>query len=390
MAALKGRASVQRLRDRIRGSRPDPVLFTAFILAVISSFIVRPDAAYPGYIDWRSLGILWALMAIVQGLKENSVFERLALLLSRMVHSAGGLAAVLVFLCFFSSMLITNDVALITFVPFAVLVLHHSGLERLTARVVILQTLAANLGSMLTPVGNPQNLYLYGVTGMGLMEFMGHLLPYSILTAILLAVAILLLPGRGEGLSFGEDTMTVGGFGSARQVRIYAVLFLAALLAVFRVIPWQLMVLVVLVVIAGMDVKIILRPDYKLLATFICFFIFTGNMGRITYIHELLSRMVGGRELAAGILLSQVISNVPATLLLYGFSEDYAALLLGVNLGGLGTLIASMASLISYKVYVNAYPDRRAKYILRFTAANLLFLGCMIALRIGLNIFSGR
>ena len=368
------------MRAKKRKLNLDPVLLIAWILAVVSALFVKPSAAYLGYIDFRSLGILWSLMVIIQGFKENTVFEKIADMLLKKVGKSWQLAAVLIFLCFFGSMLITNDVALITFVPFAIMLLSSCHKEKLMIPVVVLQTVAANLGSMLTPIGNPQNLYIYGSTGMALTEFIGTMLPYSLLSAALLIISLFFLPGKGDKIETSKESLITGKFGSRIQIIIYSVLFVTALLTVMRILPWYVLLVIVLVIVGGMDYKILLRADYILLLTFIGFFIFTGNMGRIEVVKEFLSSIVAGREFFISIAASQAISNVPATLMLYGFTNNYKELMAGVNVGGLGTLIASMASLISYKAYTKEYKENSGKYLLVFTAVNLLFLIFMIIL----------
>ncbi|SFC20093.1 SLC13 family permease [Butyrivibrio sp. YAB3001] len=360
--------------------KQDPVLYSAWTLALISAFFVRPDKSYLDYIDFRSLGILWGLMVIIQGLKENSVFEKIGQILMQKVDKSWQLAAALIFMCFFGSMLITNDVALITFVPFGMLVLKSCKREDMMIPVVALQTIAANLGSMSTPIGNPQNLYLYGTTGMKLGEFVGCMLPYTIAAALLLLVSLVLIPGKNEKVGLESDHMVVKNFGSKIQIGIYAVLFVIALLSVLRVLPWCVMAIIVLVVVGGMDFKILLRADYLLILTFIGFFIFTGNMARIDAVSEFLKNITAGKEFTVAVIASQFISNVPATLMLSGFSTDYKELLIGVNAGGLGTLIASMASLISFKFYSSAYKDNQGKYIAYFTVANIIFLACFVVM----------
>ena len=354
--------------------KPDTVLCIAWILAIISAFFVHPGKAYLEYIDFRSLGILWGLMVIIQGFKENSVFDRIAGFLLSKVKKSWQLAAVLIFMCFFGSMLITNDVALITFVPFALMILSGCGREDMMIPTVVLQTVAANLGSMLTPIGNPQNLYLYGLSGMGLAGFFLTMLPYSLLSGILLFISLLMMPGRQKSLDQSSDSSVRIHFGSRLQVIIYTALFVTALLSVVRILPWFVFAIIVLIVVGGMDFKILLRADYVLLLTFIGFFIFTGNMGNIKVISSFLENVLAGREFGISIALSQVISNVPATLMLSGFTTDYRSLLVGVNIGGLGTLIASMASLISYKAYSKEYKENSGRYLLVFTAVNVLFL----------------
>ncbi|MBO6196576.1 MAG: citrate transporter [Butyrivibrio sp.] len=356
----------------------DTVLCIAWILAIISAFFVHPGKEYLGYIDFRSLGILWGLMVIIQGFKENSVFDRIAGFLLSKVTKSWQLSAMLIFMCFFGSMLITNDVALITFVPFALMILHDCEREDMMIPTVVLQTVAANLGSMLTPIGNPQNLYLYGLTDMSLGTFILIMLPFSLVSAVLLVLGLLIIPGREKSLSKNDRSSITGHFGSKRQIIIYAVLFAIALLTVVRILPWYVFAIIVLVIVGGMDYKILFRADYILLLTFIGFFIFTGNMGRIEVISSFLQEVLIGREFGISVALSQIISNVPATLMLSGFTINYKSLLIGVNVGGLGTLIASMASLISYKAYSKEYQEKSGKYLLVFTAVNVVFLIALV------------
>ncbi len=356
----------------------DTVLCIAWVLAIISAFFIHPSKDYIGYIDFRSLGILWGLMVIIQGFKENSVFEKIAGFLLSKVKNGWQLAFVLIFMCFLGSMLITNDVALITFVPFALMILHNCKRQDMMIPTVVLQTVAANLGSMLTPIGNPQNLYIYGLTGMGIGEFVATMLPYSLLSALLLCLGILIVPDRKKSLDTGDNNSITRYFGSRIQVIIYTVLFCIALLSVVRVLPWYVFAIIVLVVVGGMDYKILLRADYVLLLTFIGFFIFTGNMGNIEFVSSLLKSAVSGREFLISVALSQVISNVPATLMLSGFTDNYKELLIGVNVGGLGTLIASMASLISYKAYTKEFKENSLRYMGVFTAVNLVFLAVLL------------
>ena len=352
----------------------DPVLIVAWVLAFVSMFFVPPDKGYGSYIDWRSLGILWGLMVVIQGFRDNTLFEKTGGFLLKKVRAGWQLAAVLVFLCFFAGMVITNDVALITFVPFAIMILKHSNREDLMIPVVALQTVAANLGSMLTPIGNPQNLYLYGLTGMPFGTFIGTMLPYTVLSGVLLAVSIVFLPGKKKPIEIHEHYEVMKRFGRPGQIVVYTLLFALALCTVLRLVPWWICALVILGAALMMDYNVVFHADYGLLLTFIGFFIFTGNIGRIPQIRDALSGFVAGREFFTGVVSSQVISNVPATLLLSGFAEDIRSLLIGVNVGGLGTLIASMASLISYKAYTNAFPGKRGKYFLVFTILNIVFL----------------
>ena len=268
-------------------------------------------------------------------------------------------------------MLITNDVALITFVPFAILALEKSGQERLLIPVVVLQTVAANLGSMLTPIGNPQNLYLYNLSQMGLGEFILCMLPNTLMSFVLLVIGLFFIKGKNDAVTLSDtQAMKV----EKKQTGIYMILFVLSLLVVAKMIAIEWVLAIVLVTVVVVDKEVLKSVDYCLLFTFISFFIFTGNLGNIPAIREALQQLVNGREVLVGVIASQGISNVPAALLLSGFTTDYKALLAGVNIGGLGTLIASMASLISYKILANHYNEKKGSYFKWFTLVNIVFL----------------
>nr|WP_143452974.1 SLC13 family permease [Lachnospira pectinoschiza] len=376
----------------------------AWILAIVSALLVRPDGKYIDYIDFRSLGILWGLMIIIQGFKKNNLFDMLANKLISKFSKAWQLMAILVFICFFLSMFITNDVALITFVPIAIMILRRANLENVMIPIIVLQTIAANLGSMLTPIGNPQNLYMYGLTGLSLIDFCKIMLPYSVMSFILLVIAIFFVNKRHYSLykleksvdknpdleksvdknSNLEETAKKEEIKTANALKIgevlaFSLLFIIALLTVGRLIPYYIFVGIVLVAGLVLDRKLIAKADYILLLTFIGFFIFTGNMGRIPFIKDFLENVMANSEFIISLITSQFISNVPATLMLSGFTANYKELIIGVNVGGLGTLIASMASLISYKAYTKEYKENTGKYIKTFTVYNLLFLVVLIA-----------
>ncbi len=350
------------------------ILMIAWILAGISSFVVPPDMEYLNYIDFHTLGLLFCLMAVMAGLSREGVFGQAAGRLITVVKNSRQMELILVFLCFVFSMLITNDVALITFVPFAIMMLKKCGRWELMIPVVVLQTIAANLGSMLTPIGNPQNLYLYGLAGVGAGQFMMWLLPYTVVSAVLLIISILLLKNKNADVSMKDTNDNSGQKATPVNVLLYTILFVVALLVVARVLPWYVLTVLVFVTTFIIERNVLLKADYALLLTFVGFFIFTGNMGRIEPVALFLSGIADGREIGVGIITSQCISNVPAALLLSGFTHNIKNLALGVKIGGLGTLIASMASLISYKQYVNEVPDGKGKYFVTFTVYNVIFL----------------
>lgn len=354
--------------------KKDAVLTISWVLAIISMLFIKPDKAYAGYIDWRSLGILWSLMIITKGYMQNGIFEKIGHALLARTRKMWQLIAVLVGLNFFSSMIITNDVSLITFVPFAIMMLKQCGRQELMIPVVVLQTIAANLGSMLTPIGNPQNLYLHGLAGTGIGEFIMWLLPYTIASALLLVISILLIKNKNEIICIEDTDSEAAHNTSVPRVMAYSVLFVLALLVVARVLTWYILAAAVLITVLLLEKNVLAKADYALLLTFIGFFIFTGNMGRVEPVAHFLAGIVNGWELEAGIITSQCISNVPAALLLSEFTDNIKNLAIGVNIGGFGTLIASMASLISYKLYANEVPEKKGKYFAVFTVYNIIFL----------------
>ena len=355
----------------------DPVLAAALALALGSSFLVPPSAAYLGYIDFHVLALLFSLMLVVAGLQKSGAFTLLTDKLLTFVHSKRALAAVLVGVCFFTSMLITNDVALITFVPLSIMLLGQKENEKDLMLVVVLQTIAANLGSGLTPLGNPQNLYLYSLSGMSIGEFLSVMLLPTLLSGVMLTAVILTI--RSEKIDRpvrdqGRDSISLRGFIP------WLVLFAVCLLSVLHILHYVWMLAIVTVSVILLDNSLLKKADYGLLLTFVGFFVFIGNVKNIPEVSRLLSSLVAGRELAVGVILSQVISNVPAAMLLSGFTTNFADLLIGVNLGGLGTLIASMASMISYKIYAAAPGTKAGKYFALFTGLNVAFLVVLLLL----------
>lgn len=355
--------------------KKEVVLMVATVLAIVSAFVVPPSMKYLEYIDWRVLGLLLCLMTVMAGLQKCGLFDWLGEALLKRTTKVWQLCLVLVMLCFFLSMFITNDVALITFVPFAIVALEKSEQQRLLIPVIVLQTVAANLGSMLTPIGNPQNLYLYNLSGMSLMEFVLCMLPNTALSLVLLIIGVCFVKGKGDKVT--QDNMDAPKV-DRKQTSIYLILFVLSLLVVAKVLPYELVLGIIIVVVLIVDKQVLKKVDYCLLLTFISFFVFTGNLGNISVIKDTLQQMVNGRELIVGVVASQGISNVPAALLLSGFTSDYRALLAGVNIGGLGTLIASMASLISYKILANNYNEKKGKYFMWFTIVNVLFLTVLL------------
>lgn len=348
----------------------EAVLSVALALALFSAFLVHPDKEYLSYVDGQTLILLFCLMTVMAGFQAHGVFTSLGAGLLRRSRSTRQVEITLVLICFFSSMLVTNDVALLTFVPFSLTVLRLAGQESRAVPVVVLQTVAANLGSMFTPIGNPQNLYLYAQSHMSLTRFLLLMLPYTLLSLFL--ITVLLLLHKKEPI-----TVTLPSSSSSSKKKTlgaYLFLFLACLLAVAKVLPLPFLLILTLGTVLVLEPALLKRVDYSLLLTFVGFFIFVGNIARLPSFNRLLSGWLDGQVAAVAVCVSQIISNVPAALLLSGFTADWEALIVGVNLGGLGTLIASMASLISYKAIAQHSPEKRRPYLIRFTWINVLLL----------------
>lgn len=358
----------------INSFKNDTILFVSGILAAVSCFIVVPDSKYQGYINFRVLAILFSLMLVVSALIRIGTFDYLTSKLLGRIHSERNISLLLVVLAFFMSMLLTNDVTLVTLVPFAINVLKKYKDKRRTMYTLILLTVSANLGSMLTPIGNPQNLYLYSLYHMKLGSFIMQMIPYSAVSLILLVISVIILNITDKTL----DTAVSKDVDAPEKIPfiVYMALFGVCVLAVSDIIPAPFMLGIVSVVILIFDRKAFKNVDYGLLLTFVFFFILIGNLGRIDFIYSYLSVIVDKNTTLAAILSSQIISNVPAAMLLSTFTKNGKALVIGSNLGGLGTLIASMASLITYKFF-NTIKTEGEHYLLAFTMVNVVFLAIL-------------
>ena len=354
------------------------VLTVALIAALCSMLIVPPDAAYAGYVDTHVLMLLFALMAVVAGLKRCGLMDRICQMLISRAGSVRMLGMALSLACFFSAMLVTNDVALITFVPLTTALL--AAFPRQLILAVTIETIAANLGSMATPIGNPQNLYLYAHYAMSMGDFLRAVGPLTIVSLMLVLLSCLLLPGEKI-----KAAQLEAGAIDKKALLLHGLQFAVCLFSVLGALPHLVSFAFVLVTMLMFDRRLLWQVDYALLMTFVCFFVFVGNLGRVEAVSSLLGSVIAGRELEVGILASQVISNVPAALMLSGFTQDAMALMRGVDLGGLGTLVASLASLISFKLYMKAPGAKVGRYLGVFTALNLFFLVVLYVLaRLGL------
>ena len=358
---------VKKITDAFRR---DVVLTVSLVLAAASCLIVSPNPGYLAYIDFNTLIILFCLMLIVEGLRRQNFLQYIAGQMLGKVGTVRGLVCTLVFLCFVSSMFITNDVSLITFVPFGIMVLEMADQRERICYTVTLMTIAANLGSMFTPIGNPQNLYLFGLSGLNMPSFLRLTGPYVLAAALLLLLAIFF------GYKQSRLYIEVGQSAplDRRSISFFGVLFVLCVLTVSGFVPHEALLVLVTVALLWRSRELFAGVDYSLIFTFVFFFIFVGNIKHLTAVETWIGGMMAGHDRLIGVLVSQVISNVPAAMLLSGYSGNLNELIVGVNLGGLGTLIASMASLISYKQVANRYPAEKQKYLLLFTALNVAFL----------------
>ena len=370
--------------------RNNPILCISGLLALISCFFVLPDLQYLSYINVRVLAILFGLMLIVAALGHIGTFDVLTSKLLSKVKTYRGISLLMSLLAFFLSMFLTNDVSLVTLVPFAIMVLAPFGENRKLMFTLIIMTVAANLGSMLTPIGNPQNLYLYDNYKIALPEFLLLMLPYSALSlALIVALTFILVKGSDKLPPLKNSEVKKLSF---VRLLFYFALFVLNILTVVGYVHFLISLGVTVVAMLIMDRESFKKADYNLLATFIFFFILIGNIGRIDAITGALSGLVSSYPVPAAVLSSQIISNVPAAMLLSAFTDDGKSLIIGTNLGGLGTLIASMASLITYRFHAKFSKEQKEKtggkqdnYILNFTIVNVIMLVILFGLYLILN-----
>ena len=358
----------------------EPILCVAAGCALLTMFFVPPDKEYLHYIDFRVLCLLLCLMAVIAGLKAVGVFNCLTYQLLNRIQSGRILGITLVLLPFFSSMFITNDVALIIFIPFTLMLLEQVGCGQCIIPVVVLQTVAANLGSMATPVGNPQNLYLYAFYNMSIGDFFSVTLPLTVICLVaLLAASLPLLPRKLQ-----KPVMEQTAIRSAKHMGVYIALFVLCLLTVFRVVPYPITTVITVAVLFVMDKRRLKEIDFMLLLTFICFFTVSENLGRIDVIRAYLQELLQKNTLLTAVGASQVISNVPAAVVLSGFTDRWQELLSGVNIGGLGTPIASLASLITIKFYMQWPNAKGMRFIGCFMLVNIVFLAALVLIAMAL------
>ena len=349
--------------------KKNAVMCIAFVAAVITSFIIPVDKEYINYFDYKTLTCLFCVLAVVCALKNIKFFYMLARKVVQLFKNARLSILALVYITFIGSMLIANDMALLTFLPLGYLVLTTTGKQKYMAFTFIMQNIAANLGGMLTPFGNPQNLYLYSKFEIPNLEFMGIMAPPFILSVILITACCFIFV-KPEPLSLSDEKILL----NPTKTTVYLALFALSIAIVFRGIPYWIGLIVIPIVLLFMDRKALVMVDYGLLFTFVFFFIFAENMARIDVVRELFSMLLEKSTLLFSVISCQFISNVPSAILLSQFTGNYADLLVGVNIGGAGTLIASLASLITFREYVKHNPGKTGYYILMFSLFNFGFL----------------
>lgn len=380
MGRVKGTSSfIGRI---IAFAKKNAVMLIALVAAIVTAFIVPPDKEYVGYFDYKTLTCLFCVLAVVCALKNINFFYMLARKVVQLFKNARMSILALVYITFIGSMLIANDMALLTFLPLGYFVLTTTHKEKYMAFTFIMQNIAANLGGMLTPFGNPQNLYLYTKFEIPNLEFMGIMAPPFVLSVILITLCCIVFV-KPEPLSLSDEKIVL----EPKRTVLYLVLFALSIFIVFRTIPYWIGLIVVPLVLIFADRKALKMVDYGLLFTFVFFFIFAGNMARIDIVRELFSALLEKSTLVFSVLSCQVISNVPSAILLSQFTTNYQDLLVGVNIGGVGTLIASLASLITFREYVSYNPRKMIYYISVFSAFNFAFLIILTVFMLGWNHF---
>jgi Na+/H+ antiporter NhaD/arsenite permease-like protein len=363
-----------KIKDGVVGFiKKEVVLSIAIVATIITMFFVPVDKEYLGYFEFKTLITLFCMLAVVAGLKNTNIFELVSRKLISLFKTRRAVIYCLVYGTFFFDMIVANDMSLITFLPLTYIVLHSTNNDKYLAFTFIMQTIAANMGGMITPYGNPQNLYLYSFYNIPTLEFFSVLLIQSITVAVLLYLGCLFI--KNEKLELKNDEKFEI---KKKELAVYMALFVFVILSIFRVVPhWITLILVVLAVLI-VDIKRFRHVDYALLATFCVFFIFSGNIARIEVIKDFIAGIVEDNTLIAGIVSCQFISNVPTAIFLSKFTNNYNDLLVSVNIGSLGIIISSLASLITLKEYLKHQPKNFKKYMGLFTLINTSFLVVLI------------
>ena len=357
--------SLRRKNSILEFIKKEIVLVIALTLAIITSFISPPKLSY---IDFKVLVLLFNLMIVVAAFNELKILDSIAIKLLKKCNSYTSISIALVFITFVSSMIVTNDVALITFVPLSIVIAKKANINVL--KIVIFQTLAANLGSSFTPMGNPQNLFIYSFYNLSPVDFFNITLPIIVLSIVFLLVII--FKDNKLALNLKLDEIKID---NKRDTVLFSILFLIILLSVFHLIDYRITLIITISMVFILNKNLFTKVDYSLLITFIGFFIFVGNISTMDSVRNFMEGILSSGEstFISSVAASQIISNVPATMLLSGFTDYFKELLLGVNIGGMGTLIASLASVISYKIYTSEFSNSD-KYLKTFTLYNVIGL----------------
>ncbi len=363
----------------LRFFKKNIVVCIAALAAIVTMFLVPPDKQYLNYFDLKTLSCLFLTLAVVCALRNIKFFTILARKLVLLSGNMRSLFLILIIITFVGSMIIANDMALITFLPLGYFALSVIKEEKYMAYLFVLQNVSANLGGMLTPFGNPQNLYIYSYYNIPTLEFCKIMFPAFALAVTLLVIAC--LPIKATKFNITEEFPEKL---NVKKTILYCVLFLMSILIVFRIVPFLVGLIIIPLILLFTEKDSLLMVDYGLLLTFFFFFIFAGNMARIEAVNTLMSSLLQKDTLLVSILSCQFISNVPSAILLSRFTTDYAPLLIGVNIGGTGTLIASLASLITFSEFKILYPKQIKKYLIIFVIVNVAFL---IIMTIGAKLF---
>lgn len=362
--------------------KKNAVMCIAFAAAIVTSILVPPDKEYVGYFDFKTLTCLFCVLAVVCALKNINFFYMLARKVVQLFKTARMSVLALVYITFIGSMLIANDMALLTFLPLGYFVLTTTRKQKYMAFTFIMQNIAANLGGMLTPFGNPQNLYLYSKYEIPNLEFIGLMAPPFILSVALITICCVIFV-KPEQLGLSDEKIVL----DPKRTVLYLALFALSILIVFRGIPYWIGIIVIPCILIFADKKALKMVDYGLLLTFVFFFVFAGNMARMDVVKDFFSTLLNENTLLFSVVSCQCISNVPSAILLSQFTSNYADLLVGVNIGGVGTLISSLASLITFREYVKHSPEKIGYYIGMFSLFNFAFLFILTGFMFLLKLF---
>lgn len=371
-----------RAKDFFEVVKKDAMVWVALVAALIVVCAIRPKSSILKDIDWHTLAMLFLMLTVLEGFKKEKIFNPIIRLAGK-IHSMVGLGLFLVFAVFFTSMFVTNDVSLIIFVPLTIFLFRAAKKEKYILPILAMQNIAAIRGSLLTPFGSPQNLFIFGQSGVSVWEFVGYMAPICVISGALLVVFVVVLFSKNLKQktdiplsSYPSDSLE----DNTPKRLTYMTLFLAIIwLIVSRFEAWYWVALMIVVTVVIFDPKVLLKTDYVLIVTFFCFFVFSSSIASNQAISQFLAKVVAGREYFVSILISQVISNVPAAIVLYPFSLNKGALLYGLDSAGLVTIIGSLASVINYRIYVREYPKGGLKFLAVFEIVSLIFFAIMVA-----------